>query len=354
MCRCCQECLEDLYWTCIEEKFCYDETIAYYNPEEDEHYGKKSANGVTASAENNNSPIRVQPRLDRNVSSVGKIHEDDVCREIQTNVPILAPEILSVFANSHIFYDHQPKNTKPKSDTTPSVHRKPTKTNQDKLLERLEGNPSPATSTPDLSEFTPRTTISAIINTERPSSVTSSRQILSIKEEEEENESETDSVILRNPPDSEPPKAFLKPKSYFDFRPASENDIFTISKNYGSISMTPEIPSISYSNLPKNYLDTPKIEDYHRESVSLQSIQTANSARISEMEQMAMPRYFRKSDMIIQPARVHSAENLSVTPKRLEKSKRLISLRTELPPLTIGSTDIIKQDSIKRSNSTKK
>lgn len=118
---------------------------------------------------------------------------------------------------------------------------------------------------------------------------------------------------------------------YFSFRPASENDIFSISGNSMSqISMTPEIPSISYSTLPKNYEDTPNIEKY-KESISLYSIQTANSMRAAEFD-FSMPRYFRKVDFIAQ-----SAENVSKTgPKKLEKSKRLKLIRNSLPPLTIS------------------
>lgn len=125
---------------------------------------------------------------------------------------------------------------------------------------------------------------------------------------------------------------------YFPFRPASENDIFSISGgSMNQISMTPEIPSISYSTLPKNYEDTPTIEKY-KESISLYSIQTANSAKIMDF---SMPRYFRKAEMI-----AHSADNLrpkSMTDwkpvtnstKNVEKSKRLKLLRTNLPPLSI-------------------
>lgn len=130
---------------------------------------------------------------------------------------------------------------------------------------------------------------------------------------------------------------------YFSFRPASENDIFAISgsDNMNRISMTPEIPSISYSTLPKNYDDTPSIEKY-KETVSLQSIQTANSAKMSAFD-YSMPRYYRKSEIILQS----SADNLMpnspkslqrsprFSPKKIEISKRLKLIRNTLPPLTI-------------------
>lgn len=120
---------------------------------------------------------------------------------------------------------------------------------------------------------------------------------------------------------------------YFSFRPASETDIFTIAGS-SMISMTPEIPSISYTTLPKNYIDTPAIEKY-KESISLYSIQTANIERARETD-FSMPRYFGKGEFIAQ-----SVDNLSMTkparplPKKVEKSKRLKLLRANLPPLSI-------------------
>lgn len=100
------------------------------------------------------------------------------------------------------------------------------------------------------------------------------------------------------------------------------------------ISMTPEIPSISYTTLPKNYDDTPTIEKY-KESVSLYSIQTSNNERARELD-FSMPRYYGKSDKITQ-----SVDNLShskpirASPKKEEKSRRLKLIRANLPPLSI-------------------
>lgn len=117
---------------------------------------------------------------------------------------------------------------------------------------------------------------------------------------------------------------------YFSFRPASETDIFTIAGNsLSQISMTPEIPSISYSNLPKNYEDTPTIEKY-KESTSLYSIQTTNRDIGFDF---SMPRYYGKGDMIAQ-----SVDNLTkaqTPPKKTEKSKRLKLIRANLAPLSI-------------------
>uniref|UniRef100_A0A034VUH3 Uncharacterized protein n=1 Tax=Bactrocera dorsalis TaxID=27457 RepID=A0A034VUH3_BACDO len=157
MCRCCQSCWEDFKWNCFEERFCYDESIANYNPEEDTDYMSMQKNGSALShiqvSDNNNLsvPICNQP-LRRDASGImsnAKIHEEDYRRETQTNVPMLGPEILAVFANSQIFQDHQPtKMTRISTKTflagihspNKEVPTTPRETEQDRLLRRLEGN----------------------------------------------------------------------------------------------------------------------------------------------------------------------------------------------------------------------
>lgn len=145
--------------------------------------------------------------------------------------------------------------------------------------------------------------------------------------EDEEHSAGTKTPVLNKP------LRAIQSLPYFSFRPASETDIFTIAGS-SMISMTPEIPSISYSTLPKNYDDTPTIEKY-KESTSLYSIQTSNAVRARETD-FSMPRYFGRSDMIAQ-----SVENLSTTKpvrpsqKKTDKSKRLKLLRANLPPLSI-------------------
>lgn len=121
---------------------------------------------------------------------------------------------------------------------------------------------------------------------------------------------------------------------YLNYRPASENDIFTISTSFNQFSMTPEVPAISFSTLPKSYLDTPTIEKY-RESVSLYSIQ---SAKIRDGD-LSMPRYFRKSDMIVNSTESLPSTVTSTSSKRAEKSKRLKNIRSNLPPLMIIGKD---------------
>lgn len=120
---------------------------------------------------------------------------------------------------------------------------------------------------------------------------------------------------------------------YFSFRPASETDIFTIAGS-SRISMTPELPSISYTTLPKNYEDTPTLEKY-KESTSLYSIQTSNMERARDFD-FSMPRYFGKGDMIAKSVDdLATHKPLSTPQKKPEKSKRLKMLRANLPPLSI-------------------
>lgn len=124
------------------------------------------------------------------------------------------------------------------------------------------------------------------------------------------------------------------PQFPMQFRPVSETDIFMISGSSTMISMTPEIPSISYSHLPKNYEDTPTIEKY-KESLSLYDIQTSNMERARNAD-FSMPRYYGHGELGAQ-----SVENLSSTKpargssKKVEKSKRLKLIRANLPPLSI-------------------
>lgn len=69
----------------------------------------------------------------------------------QTNVPMLGPEILAVFANSQIFQDHQPTKLNRISTKTylAGIHSPnrempttPRMSEQERLLRRLEGNDS--------------------------------------------------------------------------------------------------------------------------------------------------------------------------------------------------------------------
>lgn len=122
----------------------------------------------------------------------------------------------------------------------------------------------------------------------------------------------------------------------------TEIDFFAITGSGNSISMTPEVPAISYTNLPKNYDNTPTIEKY-RTFQSLHSIQTANNAKANE-DDYSMPRYFRqlnlvpRSDLMLSSDRLNCTdtsfqENNLLTGK--EKTNRLKMIRNTLPPLLL-------------------
>ncbi|KAL9927130.1 uncharacterized protein ACN427_006867 isoform 1-T11 [Glossina fuscipes fuscipes] len=417
MCRCCQICWEDFYWNCFEERFCYDESIANYNPEDDEDYivSQKNGNilGQIQSADNNNLRIPAiicdQP-IRRNHSSIlsnAKIHEEDYRRETQTNMPMLGPEILAVFANSQIFQDHQPTKLTRISTTKSNmigIHS-PKSEQQDRLMRRLEGN---VESTAFLnktqnSSFTssnggsscndstaynnnnvPQTKVKfylgnygsvtdvnadiretssdkRIIFTITSESSPEGSQILTSKKFDSIVEEDLDGVILRPrlidrhqhllPVMSASPRKVLrnaKSVPHFNVRPtASETDIFSITGSGNPISMTPEVPSISYTHLPKNYEDTPTIEKY-RVSQSLYSIQTTNAAIATSRDDYSMPRYFRRSalmsqssEVLVDPSAASSREEIHSRPEK-EKSKRLQRLRGTLPPLLIHSVSFRK------------
>lgn len=400
-------CWEDLYWNCIEEKFCFDEEIAKYNPDDDENYIKKeTANGfvnggLTGQANirevrdesevgihNNNDPICVQPKLT----------EAEFYREIQTTVPILAPEVLAAFANSQIFHEHA--SSKMTSPTSPpaGVHqsssnsnfRSRADSNAEELLKRLEGESFDSYflflsvlvllfvgSTKDLLMFVFFLSIfmsyfaldRVQVDQPKPSNIDTRRasaspailrhQIPKIIEEKHHSDDKLSSAVDAGSTPS-PAKEYLTPESfgsmkivnkilqleapYFSYRTASENDIFAITQPNNAtnrISQTPEVPSVSFNALPKNYLDTPSIGEY-RESKSLYEIQTAGIHQQADVEKLSMPRYYSKSHLF---AKNEGSSNESVsvkegdhrTPKRtVEKSRRLKTIRMQLPPLMIG------------------
>ncbi|KAH8376970.1 hypothetical protein KR093_002415 [Drosophila rubida] len=384
-------CLEDLYWNCFEERFCYDESIANYNADDDEEYLAAQKNGTIigriqpTAADNNNlltvpqsqpQPICDQP-VGRGANSgpmSAKIHEEDYRRVTQTNVPMLGPEILAVFANSQIFQDHQPTKLNRISTKTylAGVHSPnkempttPRLSEQDRLLRRLEAEAA----APPVTEKRITFTLAPSDSSPEGSQTLTSKKFEPIAEVEKE-EDKDDEVILRprlidRHPHLLPsvgglsatPKRILrsaKSVPHMHVRDAaSETDIFAITGTGSQISMTPEVPSISFSNLPKNYEDTPTIEKY-RVSQSLYSIQNANAARASQ-DDYSMPRYFRRSNMLltqsteILPGSTSlasistSAASSSASSKdelrRPEqvKSKRLQMLRGNLPPLLIHS-----------------
>jgi hypothetical protein len=148
---------------------------------------------------------------------------------------------------------------------------------------------------------------------------------------------------------------------YFIQRPASENDISKIATQKQErptipsvsstsdvtfrFSMTPEVPSISFAHLPKNYLETPSIDKFKKQEPTLQEIQTAEIQKT--MIDFSMPRYYGKSDLIFKSfdavggggggsnTSIASAGSGSSARKHAERGKRLKQFRAHLPPLMI-------------------
>ncbi|XP_017467555.1 PREDICTED: uncharacterized protein LOC108359962 [Rhagoletis zephyria] len=420
MCRCCQSCWEDFKWNCFEERFCYDESIANYNPEEDMDYmTTMQKNGSALShiqiSDNNNLtvPIINQPvrRSNSGLMSTAKIHEEDYRRETQTNVPMLGPEILAVFANSQIFQDHQPTKLSRISTKTflagihspnKEVPTTPRETEQDRLIRRLEGDTSNAAATNaavdkgTLGSVTPASAVTT--PTDAPDGTAEKRitftlttdsspegsQTLTPKKFDVITEEDMLHSVVEPPKKSDSNEVILRPPRFIDRQThllgstagmssprklkrsatsvphfnvrsaASETDIFSITGSGSRISMTPEVPSISFSNLPKNYEDTPTIEKY-RVSQSLYSIQTANAARVNQAD-YSMPRYFRRSAALTQSNELLSSapstssmNSMSTSNEGMHhhkgekgKSKRLQALRGNLPPLLIHSVSFRK------------
>lgn len=142
---------------------------------------------------------------------------------------------------------------------------------------------------------------------------------------------------------------------FFISRPASENDIFTISRDrpvlqsvsstsdVNRFSMTPEVPSISFANLPKNYLDTPSVEKFKKQEMTLTELQQKEAElHRNESFDFSMPRYYGKSDIILNSSNLSIssvASASSIAKKYVEKSRRLKALRAHIPPLSIHTKD---------------
>nr|XP_026491935.1 uncharacterized protein LOC113397706 [Vanessa tameamea] len=95
ICKSCQYCLESMYWSCCEERFCFDKKIATYNLENDKTY----ANGYSNMGASLDSVVTQQP-MNNNHLPQGAI----VGREIN-ELPLHADKLYEVFSKSLIFRD---------------------------------------------------------------------------------------------------------------------------------------------------------------------------------------------------------------------------------------------------------
>ncbi|KAL5277284.1 hypothetical protein ACFFRR_002484 [Megaselia abdita] len=263
--------------------------------------------------------------------------DDEFRREIQTNVPMLASEILAVFENSQIFQEH-PKlmrvSTKNYGPPSAGIHRQTSRkkfsdTDEEKLIKRLEE--------PQETEVLP--------------TKDSNPPAHSTDDEDDEDCGIVLRPTLRMQHLDVPLKTIHQRKPlrnvqsvpYLTSLVPNDNKIFSIShaESMSRISMTPEVPSISFSNLPKNYEDTPTVERF-KASTSLYSIQAANEAKATKINEFSMPRYYRKSKLVA-TASVENFDNIptlaadlqTAQRQHFEKSKRLQVARLQLPPLHI-------------------
>ncbi|XP_034826041.1 uncharacterized protein [Maniola hyperantus] len=95
ICKSCQYCLESLYWSCCEERFCFDKKIATYTLEEE----KANANGYANMGASLDSVVTQQP-VNNNHLPQGAI----VGREVN-EMPLHADKLYEVFSKSLIFRD---------------------------------------------------------------------------------------------------------------------------------------------------------------------------------------------------------------------------------------------------------
>ncbi|XP_050356743.1 uncharacterized protein LOC126777665 [Nymphalis io] len=95
ICKSCQYCLESMYWSCCEERFCFDKKIAAYNLEDDKTY----MNGYSNMGASFDSVVTQQP-MNNNHLPQGAI----IGREIN-ELPLHADKLYEVFSKSLIFRD---------------------------------------------------------------------------------------------------------------------------------------------------------------------------------------------------------------------------------------------------------
>ncbi|XP_046972729.1 uncharacterized protein LOC124539386 [Vanessa cardui] len=122
ICKSCQYCLESMYWSCCEERFCFDKKIATYNLEDDKVYG----NGYSNMGASLDSVVTQQP-MNNNHLPQGAI----VGREIN-ELPLHADKLYEVFSKSLIFRDEHEL----KKGSTNSLDELETKSEPDYLSDK--------------------------------------------------------------------------------------------------------------------------------------------------------------------------------------------------------------------------
>ncbi|XP_047510631.1 uncharacterized protein LOC125053347 [Pieris napi] len=122
LCKSCQYCLETLYWTCCEERFCFDKKIATYKLEDNTLY----TNGYSNMGASLDSVITQQPINNNHLPPTAIIG-----REIK-ELPLHADKLYEVFSKSLIFRDEQEL----KTGSTNTLDEMETKSEPDYLSDK--------------------------------------------------------------------------------------------------------------------------------------------------------------------------------------------------------------------------
>lgn len=97
----------------------------------------------------------------------------------------------------------------------------------------------------------------------------------------------------------------------------------TMTRDGVFIINTPEVPAISLKKLPRNYLETPSIDQYYQpSSASLNSIQMKNKQRVDDLFNFQMPRYYGHSELYL-PTPAISQEEINRSNLRAAKQARM-------------------------------
>ncbi|XP_023935063.2 uncharacterized protein LOC112043743 [Bicyclus anynana] len=122
LCKSCQYCLESLYWSCCEERFCFDKKIATYTLEDE----KAQANGYANMGASLDSVVTQQPNNNNHLPQTAI-----VSREVN-ELPLHADKLYEVFSKSLIFRDEHEL----KKGSTNSLDELETKSEPDYLMDK--------------------------------------------------------------------------------------------------------------------------------------------------------------------------------------------------------------------------
>lgn len=469
MCKSCQYCLENLYWDCCEERFCFDANIAAYHLDPDDKMAARAYDNMGASLDSlPGAVVTSQPANNNHLPHLPqangrKVDEEPYSRDA-TELPFNANAIYEVFSKSMIFRDEL--QSKPKPDLLQHLDDYETKSETDgderpnrivsfidevdsneKLTDfeimfqeellgnhkmfKIEEEDVEDISDDNIKEECPEesgltmTNIVKEVNLAQKMAVDVVPVPVMRKGGTNENvrphtvhEYDPNSSIKKyeapnriNPPKPENVKGILRvnsekslPRSFsarsltrvdssqklfiknpvnrvgslksIDTRNVNKllsklpqrsasflsipehllpetrtESVYTISSSnterisgeFSQLSHMPDTPIIKSANLPKFFVDTPKLTEYKGEA-SLQSLKKPDDVIFTEYD-YSMPRYYRKVASATESVPVHESKSMPDlrNPTSTGKvSKRLIKLRSRLKPLIIKKNEISK------------